>query len=220
MLPEILSLPSDPPISTEHCEWLYGIFGHETSCTRYWTCWNGTATEQFCIGGLLYSEDTHACDWPQNVGGCQKHRKLQLVLHFNILMINNYYFWHVSDLLLTFFMLYSCKQLFLLFCKKIFLHLQLSAKTIPTPMSHWANLANGIGRAKEVTPDFSDALPLLSSIVLPEDVLTLLLPIAMYLPQLFPLFGLSSLVKEVVNSSLIKVLLPSNLAPNKPEDLR
>lgn len=67
---------TDPPIGTEHCEWLYGIFGHETSCTRYWTCWNGTATEQFCIGGLLYNEETHACDWPQNVAGCQKHRKL------------------------------------------------------------------------------------------------------------------------------------------------
>ena len=66
---------SDPPQSTEHCDWLYGIFGHETSCTRYWTCWNGTATEQFCIGGLLYNEETHACDWPQNVAGCQKHRK-------------------------------------------------------------------------------------------------------------------------------------------------
>merc|ERR1711862_891659 len=34
---------------------------------------NGTATEQFCIGGLLYNEETHACDWPQNVAGCQKH---------------------------------------------------------------------------------------------------------------------------------------------------
>merc|ERR1712066_344691 len=64
---------ANPPISTEHCDWLYGIFGHETSCTRYWTCWNGTATEQFCIGGLLYNKDTHACDWPQNVAGCQKH---------------------------------------------------------------------------------------------------------------------------------------------------
>merc|ERR1712066_440841 len=64
---------ANPPQSTEHCDWLYGIFGHETSCTRYWTCWNGTATEQFCIGGLLYNEETHACDWPQNVGGCQKH---------------------------------------------------------------------------------------------------------------------------------------------------
>merc|ERR1712190_552745 len=64
---------ANPPQSTEHCDWLYGIFGHESSCTRYWTCWNGTATEQFCIGGLLYNEETHACDWPQNVAGCQKH---------------------------------------------------------------------------------------------------------------------------------------------------
>ncbi|KAI5699411.1 hypothetical protein M8J76_004815 [Diaphorina citri] len=61
------------PISREHCDWLYGIFGHETSCTRYWTCWNGTATEQLCIGGLLYNENTHSCDWPENVDGCQKH---------------------------------------------------------------------------------------------------------------------------------------------------
>ncbi|XP_076065887.1 protein obstructor-E-like [Oratosquilla oratoria] len=64
---------SNPPLSTEHCDWLYGIFGHETSCTRYWTCWNGTATEQFCIGGLLYNEDSHGCDWPSQVAGCQKH---------------------------------------------------------------------------------------------------------------------------------------------------
>lgn len=65
----------DPPIGTDHCDWLYGIFGHETSCTRYWTCWNGTATEQLCIGGLLYNERTHSCDWPENVDGCQKHRE-------------------------------------------------------------------------------------------------------------------------------------------------
>ncbi|XP_037080585.1 protein obstructor-E-like [Pollicipes pollicipes] len=61
------------PIPTEHCDWLYGIFGHETSCTRYWTCWNGTSVEQFCIGGLLYNEKTHACDWPEFVADCQKH---------------------------------------------------------------------------------------------------------------------------------------------------
>jgi hypothetical protein len=64
---------ANAPIQTEHCDWLYGIFGHETSCTRYWTCWNGTATEQFCIGGLLYNEETRSCDWPENVEGCQKH---------------------------------------------------------------------------------------------------------------------------------------------------
>ena len=38
--------PPDPPQSTEHCDWLYGIFGHETSCTRYWTCWNGENPEK------------------------------------------------------------------------------------------------------------------------------------------------------------------------------
>ncbi|KYN41286.1 Chondroitin proteoglycan-2 [Trachymyrmex septentrionalis] len=64
---------ANPPIPTEHCDWLYGIFGHETSCTRYWTCWNGTATEQLCIGGLLYNERARSCDWPENVEGCQKH---------------------------------------------------------------------------------------------------------------------------------------------------
>lgn len=66
---------ANPPIPTEHCDWLYGIFGHETSCTRYWTCWNGTATEQLCIGGLLYNERARSCDWPENVEGCQKHRE-------------------------------------------------------------------------------------------------------------------------------------------------
>lgn len=71
---------ADEPSSTEHCEWLYGIFGHETSCTRYWTCWNGTATEQFCIGGLLYNEKTHGCDWPENVDDCQKHREFWRVM--------------------------------------------------------------------------------------------------------------------------------------------
>ncbi|KAF4526951.1 hypothetical protein B566_EDAN015451 [Ephemera danica] len=64
---------ANAPISTDHCDWLYGIFGHETSCTRYYTCWNGTATEQLCNGGLLYSERDHSCDWPDNVDGCQKH---------------------------------------------------------------------------------------------------------------------------------------------------
>lgn len=63
----------NPPISTNHCDWLYGIFGHETSCTRYWSCWNGTSTELYCVGGLLFNEETHSCDWPQFVAGCQQH---------------------------------------------------------------------------------------------------------------------------------------------------
>lgn len=82
----------DGPVSTEHCDWLYGIFGHETSCTRYWTCWNGTATEQLCIGGLLYNENAHSCDWPENVDGCQKHRKLFLQISFQSFFIINSFF--------------------------------------------------------------------------------------------------------------------------------
>lgn len=81
----------DPPIGTDHCDWLYGIFGHETSCTRYWTCWNGTATEQLCIGGLLYNERSHSCDWPENVDGCQKHRKLLLQINRIFFNILNYF---------------------------------------------------------------------------------------------------------------------------------
>jgi len=64
---------ANPPITVGPCDYKYGIFGHEESCIRYWSCWNSTATEQFCPGGLLYSEEKHACDWPENVGGCQKH---------------------------------------------------------------------------------------------------------------------------------------------------
>ena len=71
---KFLKFETDPPITVGPCDYKYGIFGHEESCIRYWSCWNSTATEQFCPGGLLYSEEKHACDWPENVGGCQKHR--------------------------------------------------------------------------------------------------------------------------------------------------
>jgi len=64
---------ANAPVSVGPCDWKYGIFGHESSCIRYWTCWNSTAVEQFCIGGLLYNEEKHACDWPEAVEGCQKH---------------------------------------------------------------------------------------------------------------------------------------------------
>ncbi|KAG8186739.1 hypothetical protein JTE90_009808 [Oedothorax gibbosus] len=61
------------PISTENCPWLYGVFAHQTSCTRYWQCWNGTATLQQCPFSLLYNDALHSCDWPDNVPDCQKH---------------------------------------------------------------------------------------------------------------------------------------------------
>jgi len=61
------------PIAAENCQWQYGVFPHATSCTRYWHCWNGTATIQQCPFSLLYNDALHACDWPDNVPDCQKH---------------------------------------------------------------------------------------------------------------------------------------------------
>ncbi|XP_077564842.1 protein obstructor-E-like [Haemaphysalis longicornis] len=61
------------PQSSENCHWQYGVFAHQTSCTRYWQCWNGTATIQQCPFSLLYNDVMHACDWPDNVPDCQKH---------------------------------------------------------------------------------------------------------------------------------------------------
>lgn len=61
------------PISTENCNWLWGRFPHKTSCTSYWECWNGTATLSRCGISLLYSTESEACEWPENVPGCQQH---------------------------------------------------------------------------------------------------------------------------------------------------
>lgn len=65
--------PTEQPQATENCPWHYGVFPHATSCTRYWHCWNGTATIQQCPFSLLYNDAIHSCDWPDNVPDCQKH---------------------------------------------------------------------------------------------------------------------------------------------------
>lgn len=65
--------PTEQPVASENCNWQYGVFPHATSCTRYWHCWNGTATIQQCPFSLLYNDAIHACDWPDNVPDCQKH---------------------------------------------------------------------------------------------------------------------------------------------------
>lgn len=65
--------PTEQPITTDNCQWQYGVFPHATSCTRYWHCWNGTATIQQCPFSLLYNDAIHSCDWPDNVPDCQKH---------------------------------------------------------------------------------------------------------------------------------------------------
>lgn len=61
------------PISTQNCPWQFGLYPHSKSCTRYWQCWNGTATIHLCPLSLLYNEAIHSCDWPDNVPDCQKH---------------------------------------------------------------------------------------------------------------------------------------------------
>ncbi|RWS12165.1 peritrophin-like protein, partial [Dinothrombium tinctorium] len=71
--PDGTRIMGQKPIGTDNCSWLYGVFPHATSCTRYWHCWNGTATIQQCPFSLLYNDALHACDWPDNVPDCQKH---------------------------------------------------------------------------------------------------------------------------------------------------
>lgn len=73
----------ESPLNLVNCPWSYGTFAHETSCTRYWQCWNGTGTLQQCPYSLLFNEQIHSCDWPQNVPDCQKHRKLPLSLVYH-----------------------------------------------------------------------------------------------------------------------------------------
>ena len=63
------------PISTGHCQWLFGLFEHDTSCIKYYTCWNGTEMMLSCPGGLLFNDVAKMCDWPEHVTGCQQHRK-------------------------------------------------------------------------------------------------------------------------------------------------
>lgn len=75
----------EQPIGSDNCQWQYGVFPHATSCTRYWHCWNGTATIQQCPFSLLYNDVIHSCDWPDNVPDCQKHRQfLSLIIWSNV----------------------------------------------------------------------------------------------------------------------------------------
>lgn len=71
--PDGTRIMGQQPATSENCQWQYGVFPHATSCTRYWHCWNGTATIQQCPFSLLYNDAIHSCDWPDNVPDCQKH---------------------------------------------------------------------------------------------------------------------------------------------------
>ena len=130
---------ADPPISSGVCDWQYGVFGHEKSCIRYWSCWNGTASEQFCPGGLLYNEESHDCDWPSQVTGCQKHRKLN----------NN------NDTPTTPFFFFNDTQ--------FHGETQLCAPMTRPPWRRWASPATATGNAREATRVSSSARPASSS---------------------------------------------------------
>ncbi|KAF8788295.1 Protein obstructor-E like protein [Argiope bruennichi] len=71
--PENNRIMGQPAKGSAPCAYLFGIYPHEKSCTRYWLCWNGTGTVQMCPFSLLYNEQVHACDWPDKVPGCQQH---------------------------------------------------------------------------------------------------------------------------------------------------
>ncbi|XP_055942880.1 protein obstructor-E-like [Argiope bruennichi] len=71
--PENKRIMGQPAKGSTPCNYLFGIFPHEKSCTRYWVCWNGTGSVQMCPFSLLYNEQEHACDWPEKVSGCQQH---------------------------------------------------------------------------------------------------------------------------------------------------
>ncbi|KAF8788294.1 Medium-chain specific acyl-CoA dehydrogenase like protein [Argiope bruennichi] len=71
--PENKRIMGQPAKGSTPCNYLFGIFPHEKSCTRYWVCWNGTGSVQMCPFSLLYNEQEHACDWPEKVPGCQQH---------------------------------------------------------------------------------------------------------------------------------------------------
>lgn len=54
-----------PPISTEFCPWLYGIFPITSTCnTQFHKCAEGEAFVNDCEPGLAYDERIHACNWP------------------------------------------------------------------------------------------------------------------------------------------------------------
>nr|XP_015905191.1 serine/arginine repetitive matrix protein 2 isoform X1 [Parasteatoda tepidariorum] len=51
------------PRPTENCPRRYGLFPHETDCTKFWNCVDGTATEVQCPPGLTYNDERATCDW-------------------------------------------------------------------------------------------------------------------------------------------------------------
>lgn len=62
----------EPPIGTEFCPRLYGIFADETDCRIFWSCWGGEAKKYECSPGLAFDESNRVCTWADKVTRCQK----------------------------------------------------------------------------------------------------------------------------------------------------
>ncbi|XP_065574088.1 uncharacterized protein LOC136036058 isoform X4 [Artemia franciscana] len=48
------------------CPEEFGYYPHETDCTQYYVCVFGSALQENCLGGLVYSRELQTCDWPRN----------------------------------------------------------------------------------------------------------------------------------------------------------
>lgn len=67
----LISFHIEPPISTPHCERLYGIFPDEAKCDVFWNCWNGEASRYQCSPGLAYDREARVCMWADQVPECK-----------------------------------------------------------------------------------------------------------------------------------------------------
>ncbi|GIZ02469.1 protein obstructor-E [Caerostris extrusa] len=48
---------------TKNCPRKYGLYPHESDCTKFWNCVDGAATEVQCPQGLTFNDDRATCDW-------------------------------------------------------------------------------------------------------------------------------------------------------------
>lgn len=69
---------AEPPLSSEHCPRLYGLYAHESDCSRFWKCAEGHAFAFHCPEGLAYNEYSAHCDWPDQVENCDSECKFSL----------------------------------------------------------------------------------------------------------------------------------------------
>ncbi|XP_066990136.1 protein obstructor-E isoform X1 [Macrobrachium rosenbergii] len=64
----------EPPISTPHCPYLFGIFPDPDDCAVFWSCWDGEASRYACAPGLAYDRKSRVCNWMDNIAECKQQR--------------------------------------------------------------------------------------------------------------------------------------------------